>query len=301
MAGSGLTFPLVSSRRVGGVRAGELKSSRRGSGVDLAGSRPYRPGDDVRAIDRHSSARLSTAYGRPELVVRQFHADEAVPVLVVTDGRPEMALFPEPFPWLAKPAAVAGAVRAIATSAVAARCPVRLVAGNEPPSAPIRSVDDLVAAVAGEPYRDRPGSLERRLAELARASRLRTGSFVFVLSDFVDFPDDAVWQDVIGRGLDPVPVIVQDPQWEQSFPAELGGTPFPAVDPETRRTSLVLLSRREAHARRRENEERLAKIRERLERLGLEPVLVSTADPNAVHEAFLTWSDGRRRGSRWIA
>ena len=71
MASSGPTVPLVPRRRIAGVPFGTMPSSRRGAGFDLAGSRPYRPGDDVRLIDRRASARLSSLTGTDEFIVRR--------------------------------------------------------------------------------------------------------------------------------------------------------------------------------------------------------------------------------------
>ena len=44
-----------------GLAFGAMHSARRGMGSDVAGSRPYRPGDDVDAIDWAASAKLSAA------------------------------------------------------------------------------------------------------------------------------------------------------------------------------------------------------------------------------------------------
>ena len=66
----GATFPLIPRRRVLGLPFGGLHSARRGTGADVAGSRPYRPGDDVKRIDWYASARLSLARGSDEFVVR---------------------------------------------------------------------------------------------------------------------------------------------------------------------------------------------------------------------------------------
>ena len=60
MPGADLTFPLVSRRRLIGLSFGGMHSARRGTGSDVAGSRPYRPGDDVDTIDWAASARLSS-------------------------------------------------------------------------------------------------------------------------------------------------------------------------------------------------------------------------------------------------
>jgi hypothetical protein len=55
----------------------------------------------------------------------------------------------------------------------------------------------------------------------------------------------------------------------------------------------VRLTRREAAARRAENEERLASLLAGLEGLGLDPVLVSSSDPIDILAAFLDWADMR--------
>ena len=51
MIGASLTFPLVSRRRLIGLAFGSMHGARRGSGSDIAGSRPYVPGDDPHRID----------------------------------------------------------------------------------------------------------------------------------------------------------------------------------------------------------------------------------------------------------
>src|SRR5512132_3249433 len=97
-----------------------MKSLRRGSGWDVAGSRPYRRGDDMDAIDWAASARLSTARGSDEFVVRESFAEEAPKVMIVCDRRPHMSFFGEPLPWLDKASAMRTAVELILASAGAA-------------------------------------------------------------------------------------------------------------------------------------------------------------------------------------
>jgi hypothetical protein len=91
--------------------------------------------------------------------------------------------------------------------------------------------------------------------------------------------------------------VIQDPTWEQSFPA-VGGFVLPVVDPATGETRLVRLTRGEADERRRTNEARLASILERLAALSLDPVVLSSSDPARILEAFLGWSETRRQGAR---
>ena len=115
------TFPLIPRRRVLGLPFGALHSARRGLGSDVAGSRPYQPGDDIDRIDWYASARLSLARGSDEFVVREHFAEEAPRVVSLVDRRPSMSIFPEGWPWLQKPEAIRGAVRLISDSAIAAR------------------------------------------------------------------------------------------------------------------------------------------------------------------------------------
>src|SRR5205823_4478340 len=120
----GPSFPLRPRGRVDGRPFGGMRSLRRGGHADPVTSRPYRPGDDLRRIDRHASARLSAARDSDELIVREHYAEEAARIAVVVDPSPSMSLFPETLPWLQKPAAVAAAASLIAASAYRARCPL---------------------------------------------------------------------------------------------------------------------------------------------------------------------------------
>src|ERR671922_937447 len=108
-----LTFPLVPRRRVIGLSFGTMRSLRRGSGTDVAGSRPYYPGDDIDSIDWAASARLSTARQSDEFVVRERFAEEAPRIVIVCDRRPEMAHFEAPLPWLDKAHAMRQAVELV--------------------------------------------------------------------------------------------------------------------------------------------------------------------------------------------
>ena len=72
---SGSTFQLISRRRLIGLTHGTMRSVRRGRGTEVAGGRPYRPGDDIRSIDWAASARLSSARGQDDFVVRERYAE----------------------------------------------------------------------------------------------------------------------------------------------------------------------------------------------------------------------------------
>src|SRR5947208_17129470 len=116
-----VAFPLTPRRRLIGLSFGGMRSARRGRGSDVAGSRPYRPGDDIDAIDWAASARLSSARGTDEFIVREHYAEEAPRVVVFCDRRPAMAATREPLPWLDKARVLDVAAKLISDSAVAAR------------------------------------------------------------------------------------------------------------------------------------------------------------------------------------
>jgi uncharacterized protein (DUF58 family) len=303
----GAVFPLVPRRRLIGLAFGGVRSARRGLGDDLAGSRPYRAGDDVDAIDWHASARLSSARGTDEFVVRQTFADEAPRVVVCCDRRPEMAFFASPLPWLDKASAMRRASELICDSAAAARGFIGYLdlAGGEPFWQPPKSERELWQITERHlewpEFRAPPDALEQSVAHLAEhRAALPSGSFLFVVSDFLGRPWDVAFEHALGFRWDIVPVVVQDPVWEQSFP-EVGGLVVPYADPETGRVALVRLTRREARARRELHEARLAELLDGLRDRDLEPVLVSTDDPEEILNGFLAWADERlyTRGRRW--
>jgi len=95
-----------------------------------------------------------------------------------------------------------------------------------------------------------------------------------------------------------VPVILQDPVWEQSFPL-VDRVVVPFADPATGRVHAVRLRRDEAEARRRTNEARLAALRGALRELGLEPIVVGSAAEPDVLQVLSDWGETRlavRRG-----
>jgi len=268
-----VTFELVPRRPLQGVPFGGMRSVRRGAGSETAGTRPYRPGDDIRRIDRFASARLSAASGRDELVVREPQAEEAARVVVALDTCASMQLYPPDLPWLQKPLASARARELIEASAVRARCPAQVVAA------------------------DGVGPL---LTRLARARSLPAGSFVFVLSDFLVPPEATAWRVALARGWDVVPVVVQDPCWEESFPT-VGGALLPVADPTGGRLAYVRLSRREAAERRAAHEARRARLLAAFRGLGLDPVALSAAEPEPILAAFCAWSERRSQPRRAAA
>lgn len=298
-------FPLVPRWRLTGLPFGEQPSVRRGPGSDVAGSREYVPGDPVSSIDWYASARLSSARGREQFVVREHFEDEAPRVVVVADRRPSMALYDVSLPWLSKPAAVAAVVDAIVVSTLVARGEVGYVdlAGDRdhPYWLPPRTgrgrfaISERVTAAGWDAP---PDTLERAFEHLHRVrAALPPGSFVFVVSDFLaELPAAALMRATALR-WDVVPVVIQDPVWEQSFP-DLPAVVVPFADASTGRLVDTRLRRGEARKRRRAHEGRLRVLLDELRRIGLEPVLLGTSDPLEIDRELLAWAERRRRAGR---
>jgi uncharacterized protein (DUF58 family) len=300
-------FPLVPRWRVAGIPFGEQRSVRRGPGSDVAGSREYGPGDPVSAIDWYASARLSAARGGDVFVVREKFAEEAPRVVVLCDCRPSMGLYPPIFPWLSKPRAAAAVTDAVVVSALAARGEVGyLDFGGEvrdglpywlPPRSRRRRWE--IADRTAEPRFDGPeDGLERGLDYLARLrADLPSGSFVFVVSDFFSPPPLDAWLRALALRWDVVPVVVQDPVWEQTFP-QLRSVTVPFFEPGRDRIVTARLTAADARSRRAAHETRLENLLAELRAIGLDPLVVGTDDRAAIDREFLAWAELRRQARR---
>jgi uncharacterized protein (DUF58 family) len=298
-----VTFPLAPRRRFAGLPFGGMTSVRRGTGSDVAGSRPYRPGDDARAIDWAASARLSSAHGSDEFIVREYLAEEAPRVVLLSDRRPAMSLFPRPLPWLDKPEAMRQAAALVVEATLAARGFFGyLDLGEEEEQwVPPRTHHDLPEAALGGSFTASEDNLSRAFTFLAETQPiLPAGTFVFVLSDFLMPFDEAAWISAMERRWDIVPVVIQDPVWERSFP-DVGGVVLPFMDHTSGRFVTVRLTDREAASMREQNEQRAAELLDRFRNHDLGPVLVTTSDRMDIFQAFLEWADERivSRGQWW--
>lgn len=293
-------FALVPQRRFAGVQFGERRSPRRGPGDEVVGSRPYRPGDHTAWIDWKASARLSAARGSDEWVVREYLAEQAPRVIVIRDRRPSMALYGSDLPWLDKRCAATEAVRQVMLAASAERGELAYVehAGGRPFWLPprgqgFREIVDRRDRHA--PFAAPPDGLLRSLDVLFRhASLFPVGTFLFVVSDFLQPVPARTWVRFRQLRWDVTPVVVQDPVWEQSFP-DVGGVVLPVADPESGAVEDVYVTPRVARERRAHNEARLEALRQGLGRLGFDPVLVESASPQEIETAFHAWAERRRR------
>ncbi len=295
-------FPLVPLRRRTGLAFGDQPGRRPGQGSEVITYRPYEPGDPVSTIDWAATARLSTATGSDAFIVRSKAVDEAPRVVLVLDRRPAMRLYPRGLPWFAKADAVTEAAAAIVRSAEAVRADVGaldLADGEERWLAPSRRgrAEAILDRVASARFDAPDDTLERSLWFLGRRTNLPAGTFVFVLSDFLAPPPLESWLNAIAHRWDVVPVVFQDPLWERSFPP-VGGVELAVEDAAGGRPGSVRLTRRQAGALRDEHEHRFDALLAAFTSLGLDPVIIDSAKPQAIGDAFSTWADERRR-VRW--
>ena len=215
-----------------------------------------------------------------------------------------MGLFPDWLPWLDKQAALREAGRLIIASGAATNALTGFAATGARSSQlmPTRRDRDHLRAIEQQlslgTIDGPPDSLDRSLELLLRrAGTVLPGTFVFVLSDFLPPPLTSLLRDAVVAGWDVVPVVVQDPVWEQSFP-DLAGVTLPLVHPDGGAPMLVRLRRKEAHERREANERRSVRLREALLGLDLVPVSITSSNRAEIHAAFSRWAEGRRRRSR---
>jgi uncharacterized protein (DUF58 family) len=300
-----LSFPLVPRWRPVGSAFGRLRATRRGVGSSVATTRAYRPGDDPGLIDWKLSARLSSIRGEAEFVVREDFADEAPRAVVAVDRRPSMSLYPEELPWLNKPRAVQFVWNAVVTAAVRElgfAGYIDTAPGDSwfPPRS-ASALDEVHERQATAGWAGLDDGLEQVFERFAQGRRsLPPGTFVFVCSDFLVAPGAESWLRGLGFRWDLVPVVVQDPLWEQSFPL-VDGLVVPFADPGTGRVAKVRLTRAETRAYRHANEARLAALLADFSSLGLDYVVIGDASPGAVLDSFTGWAEARlaRRRGEW--
>jgi len=296
------TFPLFPRHRLTGGTFGGYHSLRRGRGTDIAGTRAYVPGDQLAWIDWKTSARMSAAYEDDAFIVREHYADEAPRVVIVADHHPAMALYSDELPWLAKAEALRHVIVGVIASAQAARAYVGYVdfsgaadrGGADywipPRRLSVRQIEHRLTA----PFDAPTDVLERAVANLLeRRHDVQAGCFVFVVSDFLRPSPVEAWLRARARRWDVVPVIVQDPVWEQSFPA-VGRTLLPLTDPATAQTTAVRFTRGDARRIQHEHRQRLADLVRLFHSLDFDPVVIGTSDEHEIDLAFLRWAYRRR-------
>jgi uncharacterized protein (DUF58 family) len=247
-------------------------------------------------IDWNASARLSLAKNEDRFIVRQYYAEVAPRVVVVVDRRPSMHLYPSDSPWLSKPAVLREAIVAIVAAAHAARAYVGYLdlAGGAHWIPPQRQSARRMFERLETDFNAPENTLEIAIDYMLELPRdVPAGAFVFILSDFLKIPPAHMWSRARARRWDVVPVIVQDPVLEQSFPL-VPSLLLPIADPESGQTHGVRLTDREVRERRAGNIARLHELTAQFQRLQFDPVMLDMRDAAGVDEAFIAWAVRRR-------
>jgi len=292
---SAAVFPLVPRRRVIGLAFGGVRSVRRGVGSDVASTRKYEPGDDVAWMDWAASAKLSAARGTDEFIVRERFADEAPRVVVLCDRRPSMSIEASPLRPLDKPRAILAALELIGASAAAARSLTGYLdyADGEPYWRPPRSERLAPKGTFDRAFHAPDDTIASGLDFLGEHRRdLPTQAFVFVLSDFLTPLEVGAWERALEHSWELVPVVLQDPLWERTFP-DVGGVSVTYAEPSGAGAAPIYLSRREAAGLRTEHEARWDELVRQFRALGIEPVDAGSHSPGDLLAAFLRWADLR--------
>ena len=214
-----------------------MRSVRRGRGSEVAGTRPY-----PRATRSARSTGPPRRGSPPPAARTSSSSASATP----TRGRASSSsataargsrFYEPPLPWLDKGAAMRYDGRASCSRAARRRAASSATSTSRTAS----RTGCRRAASAGSRRFARSGSTRRlgraarRRRALARASlpappHVTAGSFVFVLSDFLDPPRRETWLTAVEHLWDVIPVVIQDPIWEQSFP-DVSGIAVPFRDP----------------------------------------------------------------------
>jgi uncharacterized protein (DUF58 family) len=218
-----------SRREAAGVLVGAWRSAFRGGGVEFEESRPYVPGDDVRAIDWNATARTDTPW------VKRFREERSCTLLIALDASASMAFGTT---GRSKAQVAAHAAALLAASAAQAGDPVVLLvfgAGVQreiPPGRGDAHTWRVVRAAAECADAARGATDLRVVAEWARV-HARRRSLVVVLSDFRDAALATRPLAVLGRRHDLVAAIVGDPRERELVAA--GGVRVAASEQPMRR------------------------------------------------------------------
>jgi uncharacterized protein (DUF58 family) len=199
-----------SRREAAGLLVGEWRSAFRGGGIEFEESRPYVPGDDVRAIDWNATARTGTPW------LKCFREERSCTLLIALDVSASMG-FGTTGRTKAQTSAHAAAL--LAASAAQAGDPVGFVAFGDrvdteiPPGRGDAHTWRVIRAAAESASTPRGSTDFGVVADWVRA-HARRRSVVVVLSDFRDPAPGRSGRPLagLGRRHDLVAAIVEDPR-----------------------------------------------------------------------------------------
>jgi hypothetical protein len=179
----------------------------------------------------------------------------------------------------------------VALSASHYHCPIGFLdADSWRPPTTSTELEDVVQLLDAGSYGRPDDTIEALFARLCSVQHLLPGgTFVFCCSDFMELPSLRTLATVVDAEWELVPVVVQDPLWEQSYPEAAGEVALPVCD-ETGRFRLLRQSRAEVRERREANETRLRRLQDLFTNYGFPPIVLSGLGPAALAEALRSWN-----------
>ena len=247
---------VAAARRFAALRPGPYTSPTRGRGLEFDRHRTYEPGDDVRQIDWNVTARMGTPF------VRETHAERELDAVVLVDVSRSMELGTARHSKKELQLLVAGS---LLFSAADDGINTGLLAFSdrvvtwEPPrrgrGRAWRLLEELWAV------RSAPGPTAVRPALQHLVTRLKRGSLIFVVSDFLTDDDlfAAPELKVLATRHDVLAVVVEDPA-EGQLPGRSGTIELRDMETgQQRRVALTGAVREQYATAARRRRERLAK------------------------------------------
>lgn len=266
--------------------AGSYGSTFKGQGIEFEETRPYQPGDDVRAIDWRVTARS----GRP--FVKLFREERQSTVYLIVDGSGSLAAPPiAPTPW-DRVSEIAGVLALVATvddDRVGMMLFTDMIEHVVPPASGTEHAMRIIRDIVAWHPAGKPTDLRLPLERLCRTERRRC--VAVILSDFLCEGYERQLR-IAAAMHDVIPVVCHHPLHRALPKCGL----LRARDPETGRLTWIdTFSRRQRDEYRTAVEASERRRDERFARLRIPPLRLSTGDDIA---AKLLQFFNRRREQR---
>jgi len=255
---------------------GQYLSTFKGRGMEFDESRPYQPGDDIRAMDWRVTARTGKAHSKI------FREERERPVLLWVDYRQPMFFGTQQHFKSVLAAKVAGLL-AWSTAhhgdrlgglifSETSHIELRPARGK---SASLHFIKQLAQHSAWQNTADKSADIKSAADALSRLQRVsKPGSLIFLISDFRNM-DDLSWSQIskLSRNADVILISIHDPLEQQLPPA--GNYKISDGEKELNLNTYNKSQRREYQQRFLNQQE---KLQNTCRKMGMHYISVSTAD-----------------------